>query len=596
MIPDPQFQISLLDQIQNAVIGTDPEGCIVYWNRAAETVYGWSTAEVMGRNIGDVTVPPESAGIAQRIMESLARGGHWEGEFRVRRKNGTTFPAHITDSVVRRDDGSIAGYLGITTDLTEQKAAEDRYRRVIETAAEGICMIDAAGAAEFVNRRMADLLGYDFDQVRSVDVNDIFYADDRASGERLLERRVRGVPEEAELRLRRRDGSAVWTRISATAVRDNGGALWMVTDISDRIAGETRLRRLAEANIIGVVTGDPERIIEANSIFLNMVGYTREDLESGALHWPEMTPPEYEPLDRRGLAELLATGTCRPFEKEYFRKDGSRVPVLIGAALLNDKPEWLCFILDLSERKRVEEALRQVRHMESVGVLAGGVAHNLNNLLVAVIGNASLLLDSLPASSTDREWAEGILSSGERAAALTRQLLAYAGKGGYIVQPVALSDVVSSLQNVFRASVPKHVDLRFHLAAGLPAIEADEGQIRQLVTDLVINASESIDGVRGAIDVSTRAISIDGDARRITSGLGELLPGQYVVLEVSDTGAGMDERTRDRLFDPFFTTKFTGRGLGLAAVAGIVRRHRGAIEVQSEPGEGATFRVYFPAP
>jgi two-component system, cell cycle sensor histidine kinase and response regulator CckA len=589
VIHDPQFHASVLDQVQNAVIGTDPEGGIVYWNRAAETVYQWTAAEVLGRNIVEVTVPPESLNIARRILEGLTNAGYWQGEFRVRRKDGSTFPAFVTDSVVRGADGAVAGYVGITTDLTAQKAAEDKYRRVIDTAGEGICMIDPAGRAEFVNRRMAEMLGYDFAATPAVDSSELIFDDDRDAARALFNRR-----RERELRLRRRDGSALWTRISASPVRDEGGALWMVTDISERIAGEQKLRRLAEANIIGVLTADPEKILDANSIFLDMVGYTREDLEAGRLRWPEMTPSEYEPLDRRAVTELVERGACQPFEKELFRKDGSRVPVLIGAALLSDKPNWLCFVLDLTERNRAEEALRAVRHMESVGFLAGGVAHNLNNMLVAVIGSASLLMESnlLP---SDRQLAEDILKSGERAAELTRQLLAYSGKGGYMVQPLAVSSVIEGLASVFRASVPKQIDLRYHLAPELPPIEADEGHLHQLVTDLVINASEAIGGAAGTIDVSTRLASVNGAGRRIASGVGELVPGRYIVIEVADTGAGMDDHTRARLFDPFFTTKFTGRGLGLAAVAGIVRRHRGAIEVLTERGKGSTFRVYLPA-
>jgi len=589
LTPDPQFHASILDQVQNAVIGTDPEGRIVYWNRAAEAVYQWTAAEVLGRSIVEVTVPSENRDIARQIMEGFATAGYWQGEFRVRRKDGSTFPAFVTDSVVRGPDGAVVGYVGITADLSAQKAAEEKYRRVIDTAGEGICMIDAAGRAEFVNSRMAEMLGYDFAETQSVDSRDLLFDEDRAAARVLFERR-----REVELRLRRRDGTALWSRISASPVRGAGGSLWMVTDISDRIAGEQKLRLLAEANIIGVLTADPERILDANSIFLDMVGYTREDLEAGRVRWPEMTPPEYEPLDRRAVAELLDRGACRPFEKEYFRKDGSRVPVLIGGARVSDKPNWLCFVLDLTERNRAEEALRVVRHMESVGFLAAGVAHNLNNLLVAVIGSASLLIDS-NLSPSDQQLADDILKSGERAADLTRQLLAYAGKGGYMVQPVAISSVIEGLASVFRASVPKAIDLRYHLAPAVPAIQADEGHLRQIVTDLVINASEAIGGAAGTIDISTRLMGVNGDRRRIANGFGELLPGRYIVIEVADTGAGMDEHTRARLFDPFFTTKFTGRGLGLAAVAGIVRSHRGAIEVASEPGKGATFRVYLPA-
>jgi PAS domain S-box-containing protein len=595
LILDPQFRAGLLDQVHNAVIGTDPDGRVVYWNRAAEQVYQWTAEEAMGRLIYDLTVPPESLQQAARIMEELAREGHWKGEFVVRRKDGTTFPALVTDSLVRRADGAVAGYIGITADLSDLRAAEEKYRRVVETAAEGICMIDPSGRAEFVNRRMAEMLGYDFDATPAIDAREMVFDDDRETARALFERRRRGMPEEEELRLRRRDGAAIWTRVSASPLREDGGALWMVTDISRRIAGEEALRRLAETNIIGVVTADRERVLEANSSFLAMLGYTREDLEAGRLRWPEMTPPEYAELDRRGYEEMMATGVCRPFEKEFFRVDGSRVPALLGASLLNDNPEWLCFVLDLTERKRVEAAVRDLRHTESVGFLAAGVAHNLNNLLVAVIGNASLLVESPGLPLDRRQLAGDILQSGERAAKLTRQLLAYAGKGGFFVRPTAVSRVVAGLEGVLRASIPQHIDLRFKLARDLPAIHADENQIRQIVTDLALNAAEAIDGAAGSIGIATRLATVNSDGGAV-SGIGDLRPGRYILIEVEDTGGGISSAVRPRLFDPFFSTKFTGRGLGLAAVAGIVRSHRGAIDVESEVGKGSTFRVYLPAP
>jgi signal transduction histidine kinase len=326
-----------------------------------------------------------------------------------------------------------------------------------------------------------------------------------------------------------------------------------------------------------------------------MVGYTREDLAAGRIRWPEMTPPEYVEISRRAEEELLSRGTCRTFEKEYIRKDGSRIPVLIGASILNEKSERLCFVLDLTERKRAEAALREVRHMESLGFLAGGVAHNLNNLLVAMMGSASLLLETSALSLEDRELADGILVSSERAANLTRQLLAYAGKGGFLARSVELSELISGLADVFRSSIPKNIDLRLDLDRNLPPIHADESQMSQLVTELVMNASEAIDRGPGEIELTTRVETMTKPSGEPLE-LGELSPGRHIVIRVTDTGSGMDERTLARAFDPFFSTKFAGRGLGLAALAGIVRSHSGGVRITSAPGKGSSFTVYLPVP
>lgn len=249
---------------------------------------------------------------------------------------------------------------------------------------------------------------------------------------------------------------------------------------------------------------------------------------------------------------------------------------------------------DLSEQKRAEEALREVQKLESVGFLAGGVAHNLNNLLVGILGSVSLVLDSPGLPSADRELLEEAINSSERAASLTSQLLAYAGKGAFTLQPIQLSEFVASLGNLFRGSISKKIELRFRLSPDVPAIEADDSQMRQIITNLVINAAEAIGDNEGVIEIGTRLEKFDEQSRPQAFRGEQLTPGTYVVVEVSDTGCGMDERTQSRIFDPFFTTKFTGRGLGLAAVAGIVRSHRGAINVSSAPGRGSTFQVFLP--
>ena len=247
------------------------------------------------------------------------------------------------------------------------------------------------------------------------------------------------------------------------------------------------------------------------------------------------------------------------------------------------------------QRHELETQVRQAQKLESLGVLAGGIAHDFNNLLTAILGHANLALMDLARDSPTYESLREIEQAAIRAAELCRQMLAYAGKGRFIIESVNLSRLIEELAQLLRISISKKVELRCQLAEGLPAIEADPTQMRQVAMNLVINAAEAIGEAEGVISLSTGVLQCSEDDLRGNQFVESPAPGRYVSLEVTDTGCGMDAETRARIFDPFFTTKFTGRGLGLAAVLGIVRSHRGTLSVESEPGRGTTFRVLFPA-
>ncbi len=246
------------------------------------------------------------------------------------------------------------------------------------------------------------------------------------------------------------------------------------------------------------------------------------------------------------------------------------------------------------ERLRLFEQTQQAQKLESLGVLAGGIAHDFNNLLVGILGNADLVRRDLPLVSPTREILDDITTSAQKAAELCRQMLAYAGKGQFITGPVDLSELVRGMTGRLEVFVSKTSSLEFDLASGLPTFQGDSTQIRQLVTNLTTNASEALGDVSGRILLHTGVVQCDATYLKELFSAVELHAGDYVFLEMSDTGCGMEPTTVEKIFDPFFTTKFIGRGLGLAAVQGIVRSHRGAIEVRSEVGTGTTIRVLFP--
>jgi signal transduction histidine kinase/CheY-like chemotaxis protein len=248
---------------------------------------------------------------------------------------------------------------------------------------------------------------------------------------------------------------------------------------------------------------------------------------------------------------------------------------------------------DVTERKALEFEMQQTQKLESLGVLAGGLAHDFNNLLTGVLGNASLLHDAL----TDPQCLESVqamLDAGQRMAKVTAQMLAYSGRGRFVVTAIDVSKQIEQITSLIRASIPKNVELRLSLAEGLAAIEGDPTQFQQVMMNLIINAAEAIGPEQGIVEVTTSMCEAREEELQASVTQRPVPPGTYVSIVVRDTGSGMDEQTRAKIFDPFFTTKFAGRGLGLSAVLGIVRTHRGAMLVNSQPGRGTTFRVLFP--
>jgi nitrogen-specific signal transduction histidine kinase/ActR/RegA family two-component response regulator len=246
------------------------------------------------------------------------------------------------------------------------------------------------------------------------------------------------------------------------------------------------------------------------------------------------------------------------------------------------------------ERLRLERRLLETQRLESLGLMAGGIAHDFNNLLVSILGNTELALMELTPEHSTFELIKQVEVASYRAADLTRQMLAYSGRGKFFTRPLNLNDTLIEITRLLKTNLSKLILLETQLAASLPLMEADNSQIHQLLMNIVINASEAIGQNPGKIKIVTGTVWADHELLSQALFGQEMPEGWYIYIEVSDTGHGMDEETRSKMFDPFFTTKFTGRGLGLSAVQGIVRGHKGALAIESELGKGTTFRVYFP--
>ena len=372
-------------------------------------------------------------------------------------------------------------------------------------------------------------------------------------------------------------------------------------------AQETRFRLLFEQSPDPTALLAQGLIMDVNKAAVALLGHPRQALLGID---PTRLSPARQPSgvpSREAALALLAevrTGLRNRFEWTFLHASGQEIPcdVAITQYLLGSQHIYHAVFRDLSEQKRVgaehaalERQLFQAQKMESLGVLAGGIAHDFNNLLMGVLGHAGLALEQMNPLHPAKRNLEAIQKAGQRAADLTRQMLAYSGRGRFEVRNLDLSAQVEEMLHLLEVSLPKTVVLNLGLKKGLPAVSADASQIQQVIMNLVINAAEAIGEASGSITIATGAQQVTEAAAQTMLVGQDVAPGIYVYLEVADTGCGMDSDTLSRIFEPFFTTKFTGRGLGLSAIMGIVRGHKGALRVYSEMGHGTTFKVLLPA-
>ena len=345
----------------------------------------------------------------------------------------------------------------------------------------------------------------------------------------------------------------------------------------------SQLRAVVESSGDAIISKDLNGVIQSWNYGAEQIfGYTAAEVRGKPVSLLIPADREHEEADI--LERIRRGGRVKHFETIRTRKDGQRIHVSLTVSPIRDRVGQIVGVSDIArditERRAIEEQLRQTQRLESLGVLAGGLAHHFNNLLTGIVGSASLAMDEDDPMEVRRRLSE-ILRTGERVALLIRQMLAYAGKGRFVLEPVNLSAEAQEIARLLHASIPENVTLELRLAADLPEVEADRSQIQQIIMNLALNATEAIGARRGTVSITTSARDTDAESQ--------------VVLQVTDNGCGMDQETRARIFDPFFSTKFTGRGLGLAAVAGILRAQKGSITVETAPGKGSTFTVVLPA-
>jgi two-component system, cell cycle sensor histidine kinase and response regulator CckA len=503
----------------------------------------------------------------------------------------------------------------------------DRYRLLFEATVDyAVFHLSLDGIIETWNVGAERIFGFKASEIEGQHGSILFTPEDIFRGEPEREAKFAtetGRAEDSRWHIRK-DGSRFWANGVMVGLRDDSGTVVglakIIRDDTERKRAEELLQyQLNVADAIATNAAEALFLIdsEGRTTFANpmaqvMFGWTQDELVGQFLH---------EKLECRGSGatpdpildcphmQVLAFGQTIRSEDDFFvHKDGRSVPISCSAApILSDNAVVgaVMVVRDLTEQKQAEaldreneEALQQAQKLESIGVLAGGIAHDFNNLLTGIMGNAGLARRAIVSGRS--EQAASLLGDGwaasERAADLTRQLLAYAGKGRFVIQPVDLCKLVSEVSTLIRASISKKITLVIDVPEDCPLVDADRAQLQQLVMNLVINGGEAIGDEPGTLTVRIRTEQFTERRERPRTEGFPIVAGDYVRIEVTDTGAGMDGETRNRIFEPFFTTKFLGRGLGLSAALGIVRGHRGAIGVRSEPGIGTTFTVLLPVP
>jgi len=496
------------------------------------------------------------------------------------------------------------------------RASEENYRNISDLTSDFVHKCVRTGSGPFriqwAGGGVGAISGYSAEEIYEKGCWLSFvHPDDRQTVSSHLQGLVPGDRKVVEFRLITKGGETRWISEASNCLAGEGEGEGEVVlfgasrDITERKHFEEALRMTrvsVEAASDAIFWIKPDgRFLDVNPAACRSLGYTREELLQ--LSVPDIDPHHDSGAWQRNFADLRKRGTLK-FESEHRTRNGELIPVEICANHVRYGAEELncAFVRDITENKRAEQERRKLEQqllhtqkLESLGVLAGGIAHDFNNILTAIIGNADLALMRLSPESPVLDNLKRIEHAAGRAADLAKQMLAYSGKGKFVVEAIDLNRMVEEMGHMLEVSISKKAILRYNFTRPLPSVEADATQIRQIIMNLVINASEAIGERSGVIAISTGCLQCDEKYLQGTWLFDRIPEGLYVFLEIADTGCGMDESTLGKIFDPFFTTKFTGRGLGMAAVLGIIRGHKGTIKVYSEPNRGTTFKVLFPA-
>ncbi|MCK4762183.1 MAG: PAS domain S-box protein [Candidatus Aminicenantes bacterium] len=599
---------SLFDSAGNAIF-IMKNGKFTDCNQKATEVFGYRKKQITGKSLARFSPRKQPQGEKSKDLETAKIAAATAGKQQIFewicvRQGGKPFWAEV--SLNRFELNKEYHLLAMVRDITSRKNAEkalqeskERYRAVFEGVNEGILVADIDTKRYILTNPAAHrMLGYNEAGMKQLGIWDIHPKERRKSVITQFSSLVKGEKSlVANIPCSRRDGTIFYADFKASwAMIDSTECLVsFFTDVTQRRdalkaleASEVRLRTILNSLQVGVVIIDAETktVIDSNPVVAAMVGVPGEEIIGAACN-------KYLCTAEQGACPMLDLDQqVHNSEKTLLKANGEEIPILktVSKITLGSKEYLLESFIDISEKKRLEAQLIQAQKMEAVGRLAGGIAHDFNNLLMAISGHTELTLMKMAQDDPLRRRLEEIKKAGERAASLTRQLLAFSRKQMLKPEVLDLNKLVSGFKNMLKRLIGEDITFMFSLDPKLHKIKADAGQIDQIILNLAINARDAMPG-GGSLIIETDNVDIDEHFCKLVA---EAQPGKFVCLSISDSGVGMDQELSRQIFDPFFTTKDSGTGLGLSVVYGIVKQHGGWIKVFSAPGIGANFQIFFP--
>ena len=613
----PAERAAFLDSIlsstpDHSIIAVDLNGRILSWNEGARRIYGYEAAEVIGQNVSALSVAVGGSSTPQQLLEACRRTGRWSGEVERRRKDGATFTALVTITVRHDAKGKASGFTVVSRDITEEgrlarelTASRDLLGTAIDVSPHGIILVDPAGRIVLVNRQTCAIFGYEESDLLGQRIDLLLpdrFRDTHAAHHEAYRRDPvpRQMGHGRELAALRKDGREVTVEIGLAPVKREGQVFVIATiiDVTQRKETQAQLQWLSlavEQSPIAVVMTDMAGTIEyVNAAFTANTGYAASEVLGKN---PRMLQSGDTPVEvYRDLWQTILDGRVWRGELVNRRKDGTRYTDAMWVYPIKDAGGRVIRMLalkeDVTRQRSLEQQLRQAQRMESIGRLAGGVAHDFNNVLTAIFGYSELMAEGFAVGTHERDDLEEIRKAAQRASGLTRQLLAFSRQ--QVLLPIVLNpnELIENLEKMLGRMIGEDIRFGLSLSPTIGNIRADPGQIEQVLMNLVVNARDAMPN-GGSLLIETSNVLLD---EQYVLEHQVVLPGPYVLIAVSDTGTGIPPEVVSRIFEPFFTTKEVGKGtgLGLSTVYGIVKQSGGYIWVYSEAGKGTTFKTYLP--
>jgi two-component system cell cycle sensor histidine kinase/response regulator CckA len=603
----------ILEGVKNhAIFMLDPAGNVATWNAGAEKMKGYPAEEIIGRHFSRFFTPEDiNNGKPRRELEIAIAKGYFEEEGVRVRKDGSLFWAMVTVTPLYDHTAQPIGFVKVIRDISDRKkmeealrVSEDRFHLLVDGVSDyAILMLDPAGTILTWNRGAENIDGYSAEEIVGRHYSCLFTPELIAEGKPglELERAAAEGKVDVEGWRIRKNGSRFWVNGTLAALYDEHGKTRgfakITRDLTAKRRNDELLQSVLNHTLDGIIGIDERGTVS----MINRAGekiFGRSGAEVIGQNIKMLMPEPYHSEHDGYLANYKRTreakiiGTGR--EVKGLRKDGSTFPLDLAVTefQLDNQRYFVGIVRDVSEKKRLESQLHQSQKMEAFGQLAGGVAHDFNNLLTVISGYSDLLLTRLPPDDPKKKMVDQIHRAAERAASLTRQLLAFSRQQVLEPKVLDLNTIVTDIEKMLRRLIGEDVQFTTVLAPAINAVKVDPGQIEQVIMNLAVNARDSMPQ-GGQLSIETKNAELD---ESYTNAHPEARPGRFVMLAISDNGCGMTPEVKARIFEPFYTTKSVGQGtgLGLAVVHGIIKQSGGNIDVYSEVGIGTTFRIYLP--